>query len=49
MILFSLSEKYLNMNKKLCRDTLDTYKMFLDVTDKILAYLKVTEVSFDLT
>ncbi|CAF2374273.1 unnamed protein product [Rotaria sp. Silwood2] len=43
--IINLLEKYFNLNKKDCREALDMYKKFLDRTDQVSQYLKITEPS----
>lgn len=38
------AEKYFDMNKKQCREALDTYKVFLQRMDRVAEFLKVAEV-----
>ena len=40
----SLLEKYFEMNKKQCRESLDIYKKFIERTDRVSQYLKIAEV-----
>ncbi|CAF1927216.1 unnamed protein product [Rotaria magnacalcarata] len=41
--IINLLEKYFNMNKKQCREAIDMYKKFLDRTDQVTQYFKITE------
>ncbi|XGW21657.1 hypothetical protein V3C99_004548 [Haemonchus contortus] len=41
--IINLLEKYFDMNKKQCRDALDTYKGFLTRLDKVSEFLRVAE------
>ncbi|CAF3374156.1 unnamed protein product [Rotaria sp. Silwood1] len=41
--IINLLEKSFNMNKKQCREALDMYKKFLDRTDQVSQYLKISE------
>ncbi|CAF1399862.1 unnamed protein product [Rotaria sordida] len=41
--IINLLEKYFNMNKKQCREALDMYKKFLDRTDQVSQYFKISE------
>ncbi|KAH7726921.1 Protein UNC-11 e [Aphelenchoides avenae] len=41
--IINLLEKYFDMNKKQCRDALDTYKSFLLRLDKVSEFLRVAE------
>ncbi|EJD74512.1 ANTH domain-containing protein [Loa loa] len=41
--IINLLEKYFDMNKKQCREALDTYKSFLLRLDKVANFLKVAE------
>lgn len=40
----SFLEKYFEMNKKQCRESLDIYKKFIERTDRVSQYLKIAEV-----
>eukprot|EP00081_Caenorhabditis_elegans_P012464 NP_491229.1 Phosphatidylinositol-binding clathrin assembly protein unc-11 [Caenorhabditis elegans] len=41
--IINVLEKYFDMNKKQCRDALDTYKSFLTRLDKVAEFLRVAE------
>ena len=41
----NLLEKFFDMNKKNCKESLDLYKKFLERTDRVSAFLKVAESS----
>ncbi|CAJ0962834.1 unnamed protein product, partial [Mesorhabditis belari] len=41
--MINLLEKYFDMNKKQCRNALDTYKSFLNMLDKVSEFLRVAE------
>lgn len=43
--MINLLEKYFDMNKKQCREGLDTYRKFIDRTDKVSTFLKLAETS----
>lgn len=46
---FIFSEKYFEMNKKQCRESLDIYKKFIERTDRVSQYLKIAEVRIKFT
>ena len=46
LAIYSLSEKYFEMNKKQCREALDIYKRFLVRMERVSEFLKVAEVSY---
>ncbi|CAD6190999.1 unnamed protein product [Caenorhabditis auriculariae] len=41
--IINVLEKYFDMNKKQCRDALDTYKAFLTRLDKVAEFLRIAE------
>jgi len=40
------SEKFFDMNKKMCKEALEIYKKFLERTESVSLFLKVAEVNF---
>lgn len=44
--LFSILEKYYDMNKENCKESLEIYKKFLARTDQVTKFLTVAKASF---
>lgn len=47
--IINLLEKYFEMQKKQARDALDLYKKFLIRMDRVAEFLKVAEVTFQIS